>query len=117
MDLNSILIGSDDPKKLADFYTKIFGKPTMEDQGYAGWKIGSGWITVGPHDQVKGPNSDPGRLIWNIETTEVKSEFERMKALGATVVKEPYDPGEGSEYLIATLADPDNNYFQLMSPM
>ena len=25
MDLNSILIGSEDPKALADFYTKLFG--------------------------------------------------------------------------------------------
>ena len=117
MNLNSVLIGSDDPKQLSDFYTKIFGKPTMEEQGYAGWQVGSGWITVGPHDQVKGTNSEPGRLILNIETTEVTSEFERIKGLGATVIKEPYNPEEGSEYLIATFADPDNNYFQLVSPM
>jgi len=33
------------------------------------------------------------------------------------VVKEPYDPAESSGMLIGTFTDPDNNYFQLMSPM
>jgi predicted enzyme related to lactoylglutathione lyase len=72
---------------------------------------------VGPHDDVKGRNGTPGRLIWNIETSDVKKEFERLRSAGATVVREPYDPQEGSGMLIATFSDPDDNYFQLLSPM
>jgi predicted enzyme related to lactoylglutathione lyase len=118
MDFNSILIGSEDPTRLVDYYTKLFGKPTFEDQGFSGWQIGTGWVTVGPHDQVKGKNPSPGRLLWNIETPDVKSEFERLQTAGAIVVQEPYHPGgDASEMLIATFADPDDNYFQLMSPM
>jgi predicted enzyme related to lactoylglutathione lyase len=117
MDMNSILIGSEDPKRLADFYTKLFGKPGMDEGGYTGWQIGTGWVTVGPHDQVKGKNTQPGRILWNIETADVKGDFERFKAAGATVVQEPYSPGEGPEGSIATFSDPDDNYFQLMSPM
>jgi predicted enzyme related to lactoylglutathione lyase len=116
MNLNSILIGSEDPQGLVDFYTKLFGEPTWSDGGYTGWVIGTGAVTVGAHDQVKGKNAEPGRVIWNIETPDVKSEFDRFVAAGATVVQEPYGPG-GEEGLIATLADPDGNYFQLMSPM
>ena len=41
----------------------------------------------------------------------------RLTAAGATVVREPYHPGEGAEGWIATLSDPDGNYFQLVSPM
>ncbi len=34
------------------------------------------------------------------------------------VVRDPYNPGESADMgLIATFADPDDNYFQLMSPM
>jgi predicted enzyme related to lactoylglutathione lyase len=119
MNLNSILIGSEDPKRLADYYTRLFGKPGWDDGGYTGWQIGSGGITVGPHDQVKGKNAAPGRIIWNIETADVKSEFDRLKAAGATVVQEPYepDPDQASGMQIATFSDPDDNYFQLMSPM
>jgi len=117
MNFNSILIGSEDPQRLVDYYSKLFGKPAFEDGGYTGWPVGSGWITIGPHDEVKGPNAHPGRLIWNIESADVQADFDRFKAAGATVVREPYGMGEEPEGLIATFADPDENYFQLMSPM
>ncbi len=118
MNLNSVLIGSENPKRLTDYYTKLFGKPAMEDGGYAGWQIGNGWITVGPHDQVKGRNAQPGRLILNIESADVKGDFAKLKAAGANVVREPYNmEGWPPNTWVATLADPDDNYFQLVSPM
>jgi predicted enzyme related to lactoylglutathione lyase len=121
MNLNSILIGSEDPKRLAEYYTKLFGAPGWDQEGYTGWIIGSGSLTVGPHDQVKGKSAHPGRVIWNIESADVKGDFERLKEAGATVVRDPYQPDGGSgtesEMLIATFADPDDNYFQLVTPM
>lgn len=122
MDLNGVLIGTENPQRLRDYYTKLFGKPGWDEGGFFGWQIGSGTVTVGPHDQVKGKNSDPGRVIWNIQTSDVKGQFEKLKAAGATVVREPYRPGVvpesgAAEMLIATFSDPDNNYFQLLSPM
>ncbi|MBA2489274.1 MAG: VOC family protein [Chloroflexi bacterium] len=117
MNLKSILIGSADPQRLADYYTKLFGTPGWDDCGYVGWLIGTGAITVGPHDEVKGRNAHPGRLIWNIESPDVEGDFERLKAAGATVVREPYTVGEAPEASIATFADSDDNYFQLVSPM
>jgi predicted enzyme related to lactoylglutathione lyase len=117
MNFNSILIGSDDPQRLVEYYTKLFGEPTMSDGGYTGWLIGSGFFTVGPHSEVHGKNSTPGRLIWNIESTDVKGDFERLHAAGAIVVREPYEFEEAPGSSIATLADPDDNYFQLVSPM
>lgn len=117
MRLNSILIGSEHPERLSAYYTKLFGKPGMEDGGYTAWHIGDGGLTVGPHDQVKGKNAQPGRLIWNIESPDVKGDFDRLKAAGATVVREPYNPDVAREVWIATFSDPDDNYFQLVSPM
>jgi predicted enzyme related to lactoylglutathione lyase len=90
MNFNSILIGSEDPKRLVDYYTKLFGDPGFTDGTYAGWQIGNGFLTVGPHSEVTGRNAEPGRLIWNIETTDVKGEFERFVAVGANVIREPY---------------------------
>jgi predicted enzyme related to lactoylglutathione lyase len=118
MNLNSILIGSEDPQRLAEYYSRLFGEPGWNEGGYIGWLIGSGALTVGPHDQVSGRNAQPGRIIWNIESPDVKGDFERFKAAGATVVREPYSMDDDSDQgLIATFADPDDNYFQLMSPM
>ena len=117
MNFNSILIGSADAQRLVDYYTKLFGPPGFSDGGYTGWQLGTGFVTVGPHDQVSGKNAQPGRLIWNLETTDVAGDFERLKAAGAIVVREPYAFEPGTAVSIATLADPDDNYFQLVTPM
>jgi predicted enzyme related to lactoylglutathione lyase len=117
MNLNGVLIGSENPQRLTEYYTTIFGKPTWEGGDYRGWQIGTGWMSVGPHDQVHGKNAHPGRVIWNIETEDVKGDFERLKTAGAAVVQPPYQPGEAPEGWIATFSDPDDNYFQLLSPM
>jgi predicted enzyme related to lactoylglutathione lyase len=119
MNFNSLLIGSEDPKRLVEYYSKLLGKPAFEGDGYASWQIGSGWVSVGPHDEVHGQNAHPGRILWNIETADVQGEFDRFKAAGAMVIREPYSfgQGDGPSALIATLSDPDDNYFQLMSPM
>jgi predicted enzyme related to lactoylglutathione lyase len=62
-----------------------------------------------------GNTKDPGRVLVNFETAQVQAEFERIKAIpGAAVIREPYQMGEA---WLATLADPDGNYFQLVSPM
>ena len=116
MNFNSILIGSEDPQRLVDYYTKLFGEPSFSDGGYSGFQIGSGFVTIGPHSEVQGKSTHPGRIIWNIETQDVKGEFDRFVEAGAIVVREPYG-FEEMDGQIATLADPDDNYFQLMSPM
>jgi predicted enzyme related to lactoylglutathione lyase len=117
VNFNSILIGSEDPQRLVEYYTRLFGDPSWNEGGYVGWLIGTGAVTVGPHSEVKGPNAHPGRIIWNIEAADVRAEFDRLVAAGARVVREPYGFGDDETGLIATLADPDDNYFQLMSPM
>lgn len=118
MNFNSVLIGSEDPGRLAAYYTRLFGDPAWDDGGYTGWLIGTGAITVGPHSEVKGHNPSPGRIILNIESADVPGDFARLVGAGATVVREPYAmEGMPPDAWIATLADPDGNYFQLMSPM
>jgi predicted enzyme related to lactoylglutathione lyase len=116
MNLNSILIGTEEQQRLADYYSKLFGAPTWSDGGYTGWQLGGGSLTVGHHDEVSGRNAHPGRVIWNLESDDVRADFDRLVERGAIVVREPYG-FEGAEGLIATLADPDDNYFQLVSPM
>jgi predicted enzyme related to lactoylglutathione lyase len=117
MNFGGILVGSEDPKRLVEYYTRLFGAPQSDDGGYTGWQFGSAGIFIGAHDQVHGKNAHPGRLIWNLETADVKSEFARLQAAGAIVVREPYNFQDYPDMWIATLADPDDNYFQLMSPM
>lgn len=117
MNFNSILIGSEDPQRLVEYYTRILGEPGFSDGGFTGWQLGSGFVTVGPHSEVTGRNASPGRIIWNIESADVKGDFARLKAAGAIVVAEPYAYDGAAVESIATFADPDGNYFQLMSPI
>ena len=113
--LNNILLGSDNPEQLVAFYTKVLGPPTMSEGGFTGWGSDGASLAIGFHSEVHGKNSDPGRCIWFFETPDVPGEFERIKNLGGQVIKEPYEM-EGAFWL-ATLADPDGNYFQVASPM
>ena len=115
--LNSVMIGTKQLKVLAAFYEKVFGKPAdmvEGESGFYGWQVGNGYIGVLEHSEMGGKTKDPGRVMINFETGQVKEEFERIKAIGAAVIHEPYEMGNG---WIATLADPDGNYFQLMTPM
>lgn len=115
---NSILIGTSQPQVLAEFYEKVFGRPPdMSDEGYSGWQVGSCFLTIGEHSEVHGQAKEPARILLNFETSAVPAEFERLKGLGVTVIKEPYSMGmDEVDGWIATLADPDGNYIQLMSP-
>jgi len=117
MDFNSILIGSEDPKRLVEYYTRLFGEPGFTNGTYTGWMLGSGFVTVGPHSEVKGNNPTPGRLIYNMESKDVAGDFARLKAAGAIVITAPYEFEGQSGSSIATFADPDGNYFQVVSPM
>lgn len=117
LNLNSVMIGTKRPKTLATFYEKVLGKPAdMVDteNGFFGWQVGSGYFSVLEHSEMEGKTKDPGRVMLNFETSQVKEEFERIKTLDAVVIRAPYEMGGG---WIATLADPDGNYFQLVTPM
>jgi predicted enzyme related to lactoylglutathione lyase len=115
---STVMIGTDDPKALSEFYTKVLGKPQWEDSAYTGWGTAENALMIGAHSEVKGKNDMPARIMLNFVTPDVKGEFERIKGLGATVIQEPYQPGGGAgEMWMATFEDTDGNYFQLASPM
>jgi len=117
LNLNSVMIGTKQLKALADFYEKVFGKPAEmidNENGFFGWQIGNTYFSVLEHSEMGGNAKDSGRVMINFETADVKEEFERIKSAGAQVIREPYEMGGG---WIATLADPEGNYFQLVTPM
>lgn len=108
------MLGSTQPKVLAEFYEKVFDKvPDFSNGEWYGWQVGSSFLMMGQHDDMESQAKEPGRLMFNLETKEVQEEFGRIVRLGAKVIKEPYEIEGG---WIATLADPDGNYFQLMTP-
>ncbi len=114
INLSSLMIGTMQVDVMGKFYEKIVGRaPDMKEEKWYGWSVGNTFLSVGEHSEMAGMNKNPARVMFTFETAEVKEEFERMKTAGATVVKEPY---QMETAWIATLADPDGNYFQLMTP-
>lgn len=117
--LESILIGTANAKKLAEFYTKTVGlkqdsvweNPDNKEEGYY-LKAGKGNIYIMDHSKIKGKAKDPHRLIFNIEVDDIEKEVKRLKKAKAKIVADVYHmQGYG---LIATIADPDGNYFQFV---
>jgi predicted enzyme related to lactoylglutathione lyase len=118
LNLNSLLLFSEAPKKLVDFYRQVLAlEPKWLEEEYTGFEVGACALVIGPHSKVHGQSKNPERILFNFETSDVKGEFERIKGLGAKVIAEPYHMGDDPDFWIATLADPDGNYFQLVSPM
>ena len=112
--LSAVMVGTKQPQILATFYAKVFGKAAdmVDDQnGFFGWQLGGAFFAVLEHSDMEGRSIDPGRVLFNFETTQVQEEFERIRLLGGVVIREPYEMGG---QWIATLADPDGNYFQLV---
>lgn len=125
LNLSSIMIATENAKVLQNFYTKVFQQEMNEMMG---WMVGNTYFGVLEHSEVHGKSKEGPRIMFNLETVDVPGEFERISKIeGAEVIKEPYqmtmegemiEKGEETDggFWIATLADPDGNYFQLMTP-
>lgn len=118
MQLTGIQIGTEDSKKLAEFYTKVFGKPGWDQDGWYGYEVEGGALMIGPHSEVEGQNDSPARIMIVISAKDVEATFKKFVEAGAKEIAKPYQPDEeGSpEIKLATVADPDGNYIQIASP-
>src|SRR3989344_1361043 len=118
--IESIILFSESAKRLAKFYREVVGlKQTMaaemgeNNENYFGFKIGKGpELGVMDHSKVKGTNKNPERMIFNLEVDDIKKEAKRLIKAKAKKIQDIYHV-EGYGY-IATFADVDGNYFQLV---
>lgn len=115
--LVSLHINTDRPEELGVFYKDLFGvEPAWASEGIIGFMVDGFRLEIAKHDQVSGMNSLPQRLFFDLMVANVDAEFKRIVGLGATAVQEPYEFADGNlKMVIATLADLDGNYFQLVS--
>ncbi len=117
MKISGVMLGSENPSKLAEFYTKILGKPGWGQEDWYGFNVG-GVIMIGPHSLVKGQNPAPERIIIVFQSEDIKSDYEKLLSAGAEKVAEPYQPDSEKQpdAWLATVSDPDKNYIQLATP-
>lgn len=117
--LEGILIGSENAKKLGKFYKDVLKlKMTDEfeygdDNSYGiGFEVGKVGLFISDHSKVKGISKNPERIFFNLEVDNIEKEVARLKKAKVKVIADIYHVEEYG--YVATLADTDGNYFQLV---
>jgi predicted enzyme related to lactoylglutathione lyase len=118
--LDSVLLNSENAKKLADFYEnkvglKNTGVYEMGDKGEEAYmyefKEGSGFSIL-DHSDIKGKSKEAKRILLNFEVSDIDEAVANMAKNKVKMIQEKYHV-EGYGY-IATYEDLDGNYFQLV---
>lgn len=118
--ISTILIWSEDFRKLANWYKDTFSLTVVEELDHPrdtgvllSFPEQSPWLWIGQHSQVKGKNPDPPRHMFNMNVDSVSQSFEFLTKKGVKVIAKPFKAPTFDKYF-ATLADPDGNYFQII---
>ena len=118
--LEAVLIGSEDAKKLGEFYKNVVGLKSKEEMEFGEnneygitFELGKGAsLYIMDHSKVKGKSALPDRVMFNLEVDDIEKEIKRLKKEKVKVVRNIYHVEDYG--FIATLEDPDGNYFQLV---
>lgn len=118
--ISTLLIWSEDFRKLADWYQTMFDLRVVEqldhptDTGILfGFPEGDTWLWIGQHSEVKGKNPDPCRHMFNINVESVDAAYQYLKNRGVSFLAVPFKAPTMNKYF-ATLYDPDGNLMQLI---
>ncbi|MBI2595519.1 VOC family protein [Candidatus Daviesbacteria bacterium] len=119
--IESIILFSEDAKKLADFYKEKVGlKLTLEAEmgeentSLYGFDFGGGpGLYMMNHSKVKGSSQEPERFMFNLEVSgNIEEAVKKLEDAGVKKIQDIYHI-ENYGY-IATFEDIDGNYFQLV---
>jgi len=120
--ISTILIWSENWKRLADWYQELFDLKLVEEIGHPqdtgrlfefpedGVKL---WI--GQHSEVKGTNPDPCRIMFNINVDSVAKAYEYLISKGVKIVAAPFKAPTFDKWFV-TFEDLDGNYVQIIGP-
>ena len=117
MNFNNILIGSEDPARLADYYTKLFGEPAWNEGGYVGWhdRVGRRQRRAARRGQGAQRASRPASSgTSRAATSRAISIASRRPARSSSASRMA---SRGAGRVDRHVRRPDDNYFQLTSPM
>ena len=118
--ISTILIWSEDYKKLADWYQHVFNLKINEELNHPDdtgvlfeFPDGGPWLWIGKHSQIHGKNKDHLRIMFNINVESVTKAYLHLKEEGVTVIAEPFK-APTMEKWFATFSDPDGNTVQII---
>src|SRR4030042_3732503 len=96
--MEGLNIFSEGAKKLARFYQDKVGlKTTLEaemgenDEEVYGFEMGEGnGLYIMDHSKVKGKNSQPDRIIFNLEVESIEDEVAKLEKAGVKKIQDVY---------------------------
>lgn len=122
--IHSISLFSHDAPRLARFYRDVLHLPTShegecprgdDNEKAFDFVLPDGRpLFVVDHSEVNGPNRNPERIIINFAVEDLETSVTALRAAGVRQIGDCYEvPALGR---IATFADPDDNFIQLLQP-
>ena len=108
LNLGSILLGSDNVDEMKTWYRRAFD---VQENAMGAFELGAVQLFVETHSEISGRAKDPARCIINLDVDDARGLTDHLKDLGAVFVRKLEQEPFG---LIATVADPDGNYLQVI---
>lgn len=116
--ISTVLIWSEDYRKLADWYKEKLDLEVKseldhpQDTGVL-FQIGDTQLWIGQHSEVKGKNQDRARHMFNLTVDSVQEAYEYLKNKDVEFIAPPFK-APTIDYYFATFLDLDNNIVQLI---
>jgi len=97
---------------MAEFYRDRLGlRPRTHKPDFINFDWDGVRLSVSVHDQVRGVNRDPARIMINLRVDDVRAVHARLARAGVAFTRPPETEDWGGT--VATFGDPDGNLIQL----
>jgi len=106
--IGSLLIGSSRVEHMKSWYRRAFD---VKENEMGAFEFGDVLLFIEAHSEVEGNTKEPARAIINLNVDDCRGLAAHLRELGARFVRKVEQEPFG---LIATVADPDGNYLQLI---
>ncbi len=117
-DISSVIIWSEDYKKLSAWYKEILGlaigmELTHPQDTAIQFQVGKTRLWIGQHSLVRGKNTDSHRIMINFVVDSVSQTFHNLSQKGVIFIAAPFKAPTLDKYF-ATFYDLDNNLLQIV---
>jgi predicted enzyme related to lactoylglutathione lyase len=108
----NVNVNSAAAEKLIAFYADVVGLPRRPEIGPGAFMAGVAGFLVDGHSATQGPAREPERVLLTFSVDDAGAEQARLEAAGVKFIRPATrEPWRG---LVATFADLDGNYCQLV---
>lgn len=118
--ISTILIWSENFRKLGNWYCKIFDLKVIEELNHPQdtgilfeFPGGKPRIWIGQHSEIHGQNKDPLRIMFNIDVDSVEKTYKFLVSKGVRIIAPPFKAPTFDKYF-CTFSDPDGNTLQVI---